>query len=170
MGGRVVSYPTIPGGGGGTVTTSGRVDGDGSGGDPVTLTAATDTLLTDSAALLARNPLASGQTAGATTATILTVAIPASSVVTIIGWGNGHDTALASDNGLWNYLAQIQRVGSAAPTVVFDNGQGPLGPSGIPGATLSTAISGNNALIQATGVAGKTINWVYSPSVVVNPS
>ena len=110
-------------------------------------------------------PLAPVATAGATLTTVLTFPIPADTVVdfsiTIVGKRTGGVSGTAGDSYRADFPVCYQRIASAAPSLVgaaaVETGKKSNG--GGSAYVGSVAISGNNLLVQVTGVATTNIDW-----------
>lgn len=130
-----------------------------------TTSTATTTWGIASSGLVSMAPMTPLATTDATVTTILTYAIPASTMVdfqiTVCGIRTGGTSGTAGDCYRAELPVTYQRIGAAAPTLV-GAAYALLGAKSVGGGSAylpSLVISGNNLLVQVKGVANNNIDW-----------
>jgi len=111
---------------------------------------------------VAFNPGVTVQTTDATPAALLTVPVGASSVVTLTGMVAAADSAYTAAVG-GTFTITARRAGGAAaalsnPVVIVSSESA---------ATFDAILSGDDLIVQVTGVAATTINWRAEYNTVV---
>jgi hypothetical protein len=100
------------------------------------------------------------------TITVVSMTIPASRVFTSVACVVGYDINSTTGEGVVAYDTQLftvtgsdsfAKVGSVSPQRLSKS-------SALSAANVVTDVSGNTIRVRATGVSGKTINWVASLS------
>ena len=103
---------------------------------------------------VAFNPAVTVQTTDDTPTTLLSVTVGASSVVTLTGMLAAADSAYtAAVGGTFTITARRAGAGATAlsnPVVIVESESA---------ATFDAILSGNDLIVQVTGVAATTINW-----------
>jgi len=105
---------------------------------------------------------ASIQTTDATPTNLLSIALAANSCVTLSGTLAASDAAFGSGVGgsfnITAYRAAGAAVGLADPVVIVSSDSA---------ATFTAVLSGNNLIVQVTGVAATTINWKTQYNTII---